>query len=46
MHANDELTDGAGTWTVTNKAGEQLIITIESVAARHARTSSGSTPAW
>ncbi|TFV63261.1 endonuclease NucS [Geodermatophilus sp. DF01-2] len=27
----DELTDGAGTWTVTNKAGEQLIITIESV---------------
>ena len=28
----DELTDGAGTWTVTNKAGEQLIITIESVA--------------
>jgi RecB family endonuclease NucS len=28
----DELADGAGTWTVTNKAGEQLIITIESVA--------------
>src|SRR3954453_7024318 len=27
----DELTDGAGTWTVTNKAGEQLIITIELV---------------
>ena len=27
----DELVDGAGTWTVTNKAGEQLIITIESV---------------
>ena len=27
----DELTDGSGTWTVTNKAGEQLIITIESV---------------
>ncbi len=27
----DELVDGVGTWTVTNKAGEQLIITIESV---------------
>ena len=27
----EELTDGAGTWTVTNKVGEQLIITIESV---------------
>jgi RecB family endonuclease NucS len=27
----DELVDGSGTWTVTNKAGEQLIITIESV---------------
>ena len=27
----EELTDGAGTWTVTNKAGEQLIITIEEV---------------
>ena len=27
----DELTDGAGIWTVTNKAGEQLIITIEAV---------------
>ena len=27
----DELADGAGTWTVTNKAGEQLVITIESV---------------
>jgi endonuclease len=27
----DELEDGAGTWTVTNKAGEQLIITIEAV---------------
>jgi RecB family endonuclease NucS len=27
----EELTDGSGTWTVTNKAGEQLIITIESV---------------
>ena len=27
----EELTYGAGTWTVTNKVGEQLIITIESV---------------
>jgi endonuclease len=27
----EELTGGAGSWTVTNKAGEQLIITIESV---------------
>jgi endonuclease len=27
----DELADGSGTWTVTNKAGEQLVITIESV---------------
>ncbi len=27
----DELVDGAGTWTVTNKAGEQLIITIGEV---------------
>jgi RecB family endonuclease NucS len=27
----DELVDGQGTWTVTNKAGEQLVITIESV---------------
>ncbi len=27
----EELTNGAGTWTVTNKVGEQLIITIESV---------------
>src|ERR671921_2828398 len=27
----DELVEGSGTWTVTNKAGEQLIITIESV---------------
>jgi endonuclease len=27
----EELSDGSGTWTVTNKAGEQLIITIESV---------------
>lgn len=27
----EDLTDGSGTWTVTNKAGEQLIITIESV---------------
>jgi len=27
----EELADGSGTWTVTNKAGEQLIITIESV---------------
>jgi RecB family endonuclease NucS len=25
----DELADGSGTWTVTNKAGEQLIISIE-----------------
>ena len=27
----DELVDGVSTWTVTNRAGEQLIITIESV---------------
>ena len=27
----EELDDGSGTWTVTNKAGEQLIIRIESV---------------
>ena len=27
----DELVDGRGTWTVTNKAGEQLVITIEAV---------------
>jgi endonuclease len=27
----EELADGSGTWTVTNKAGEQLVITIESV---------------
>jgi endonuclease len=27
----EELSDGTGTWTVTNKAGEQLIITIDSV---------------
>src|SRR3954454_20937738 len=27
----DELVDGAGTWTVTNKAGEQLVIAIEAV---------------
>jgi RecB family endonuclease NucS len=27
----EELADGAGTWTVTNKAGEQLLITIEAV---------------
>src|SRR6476659_11414376 len=32
----EELTDGAGTWTVTNKAGEQLIITIEAVEHDHA----------
>jgi RecB family endonuclease NucS len=25
--------DGSGTWTVTNKAGEQLVVTIEEVAA-------------
>ena len=31
----DELTDGSGTWTVTNKAGEQLIITIEAVEHDH-----------
>ena len=31
----EELVDGAGTWTVTNKAGEQLIITIESVEHDH-----------
>ena len=27
----EELADGTGTWTVTNKAGEQLIVTIETV---------------
>ncbi|MCV2488781.1 endonuclease NucS [Geodermatophilus sp. YIM 151500] len=27
----DELADGSGTWTVTNKAGEQLVITIAAV---------------
>ena len=32
----DELADGAGTWTVTNKAGEQLVITIEAVEHDHA----------
>lgn len=32
----DELVDGSGTWTVTNKAGEQLIITIEAVEHDHA----------
>jgi hypothetical protein len=32
----DELVDGAGTWTVTNKAGEQLVITIEAVEHDHA----------
>ena len=33
----DELVDGAGTWTVTNKAGEQLIITIEAVDHDHSQ---------
>jgi RecB family endonuclease NucS len=28
----EAVTDGGGTWTVTNKAGEQLIVTIESIA--------------
>jgi hypothetical protein len=32
----DELVDGSGTWTVTNKAGERLIISIESVEHDHA----------
>jgi RecB family endonuclease NucS len=27
----DQVVDGAGTWTVTNKAGEQLVITIDEV---------------
>ena len=31
----EELVDGAGTWTVTNKAGEQLVITIEAVEHDH-----------
>ena len=31
----EELADGSGTWTVTNKAGEQLIITIEAVEHDH-----------
>jgi endonuclease len=31
----EDVTDGAGTWTVTNKAGEQLVITIESVEHDH-----------
>ena len=29
--AVDEADDGTGTWTVTNKAGEKLVITIEAV---------------
>ena len=33
----DELADGSGTWTVTNKAGEQLIITIEAVEHDHSQ---------
>src|SRR4051812_43018257 len=33
----EELVDGAGTWTVTNKAGEQLIITIEAVEHDHSQ---------
>ena len=32
----EELADGSGTWTVTNKAGEQLIVTIEDVLHDHA----------
>ena len=32
----EQLADGSGTWTVTNKAGEQLVITIESVEHDHA----------
>ena len=31
----EDLSDGSGTWTVTNKAGEQLIISIESVEHDH-----------
>ena len=31
----DDLVDGTGTWTVTNKAGEQLVLTIESVLHDH-----------
>jgi RecB family endonuclease NucS len=31
----EELSDGSGTWTVTNRAGEQLIITIEAVEHDH-----------
>ena len=33
----EELADGSGTWTVTNKAGEQLIITIEAVEHDHSQ---------
>jgi endonuclease len=32
----EDLSDGAGTWTVTNKAGEKLIVTIEAVEHDHA----------
>src|SRR6476469_3703262 len=32
----EDLTDGAGTWTVTNKAGEQLIIPSEAGEHDHA----------
>jgi RecB family endonuclease NucS len=31
----EDVTDGSGTWTVTNRAGEQLVITIESVLHDH-----------
>ena len=31
----EELADGSGTWTVTNKAGEQLIVTVEDVLHDH-----------
>ena len=33
----DELVDGSGTWTITNKAGEQLIITIDAVDHDHSQ---------
>ena len=36
---------GVGTWTVTNKTGDQLVITIDEVCTTR-RTSSGLTQVW
>ena len=33
----EDLSEGSGTWTVTNKAGEQLIVTIEAVEHDHSQ---------